>query len=406
MTLALAALLALTPSLAEEETLDRIETTEGREYEGRVVFENEEKLVLRTGSREKEFQLSELAEVRSIGRSLGELLGRQQEIEPGDLAATKELARFARSRGLHGEARALWLQALLYDPQDEEANEALGNRKRREYYELRHGNRWWTLEDLKIRTRDWGEAWELSSAHYELRTNLGLQEGISMLFDTERFYRSFFEFMREGVELYETTKMMSIQVHADEASFPNVVGTKTSYTDGQNRTAFVDASAGLDRGVLTHESWHLLVHMTTVEARSSRGVIPDWLDEGLAEYFRAALHGPFGRATYTPGDKNYYHFKEHATTGDPYELGRLLQFGRGDYLVSSGTRLRYAQSYTLVDYLLHGEGGELRERFFEFLALCYEGRSSVTYFKNTIGVDEDELDEGWDAYAERLSRGG
>jgi len=405
MSLLLATLVLALP-LVEDETLDRIETVEGQEYEGRVVFEDEEKLVLLIGSREKEFALADLAKVRSVNRSLRELLDHQSATELDDLVATKDLARFARSRGLHGEARALWLQALLIDAKDEEANEALGNRKRKGYYELRHGNRWWTLEDLKIRTTDWGEAWELSSAHYELRTNVGLKEGIALLFDTERFYQMFFDFMREGFDLHETNKIMKIQIHADEASFPEIVGTRTSYTDGENRAAYVDASAGLDRGALAHEALHLLVHMTTVESRQSRGFVPAWLDEGLAEYFRAALHGPMGRAAYTPGDKNYYHFKEHATTGHPYELSRLLQFGRGDYLVSSGTRLRYAQSYTLVDYLLNGDEGALRERFFDFIARCYEGRSSSTHFKKAMGLDEDELEEGWGAYAEQQARGG
>lgn len=400
------ALLLLAPIAPQEAVPDLVVTTEGRDYEGQVVYEDEAKLVLLVGSREREFATEELEKVRSVSRSLRDLLDRLLAVDPTNINATKDLARFARSRGLHGEARALWLRVLLLDANDEDANEALDNRKRGDHWELRHENRWWTLEDLKIRTKDWGEAWEFQTAHFDLHTNIKLSDAIALVFDLERTYLSYFEFMWPGVEVHETNKRMRVQVHADATSFPELAGSRRAYIDGELRTAFLDASAGLERGLLIHETCHLIAFMTTVEARRSRGRLPAWLDEGLAEYFDAAAHGPLGQAVFTFGDKNYYHFKEHATTGDPYEITRVVQFGLSDYLASSGTQLKYAQSYTLTDYFLHGEDEAYRERFFVFLQRCIEGRNSSTHLENALGIDLEEIEDDWSEYVEKTSRGG
>ena len=81
--------------------------------------------------------------------------------------------------------------------------------------------------------------------------------------------------------------------------------------------------------------------------------LPGWLDEGLAEYVAAGAQGTRGRVHARPGGIATPHFQTHADNPDEYDFKRVLSFGSDDFVSTSKQALKYAQSYTLVYFLLH-----------------------------------------------------
>ena len=77
---------------------------------------------------------------------------------------------------------------------------------------------------------------------------------------------------------------------------------------------------------------------------------------------------------------------------------RLLALSTGDYQASSGRDLKYAQSYTLVHFLLHGDERAHREGFLEFLRSLYQGKGSATDLKRCLKADWRKLGASWQAY--------
>lgn len=384
---------------------DEVRTVRDKRYTGRVVFEDEERVVLREGSRDREFERDEIASLSSVRENMRLVLVYLQDAALDDLDVLLEIAAFAERSALPGVARMLWMKALLLAPDSEEANEALGNRRRSGRWELLHEGRWWTLVDLFRRTRDWSDAWELETLHFQVRTNLELGDAIDLAFDLEHLYYAYYRFLQPAVDLRETTEPMRFQVHADLTSFPEVGMSRRSYFNPDQNTAYLNFSRGIDLGTGLHEAIHVFTHNTAV-SRRARGALPPWIDEGLAEYLRAACHGTPGRLDVTPGVLNRNHYVQHARHSAPYALGRVMNFAKGDYLSSTSVDLKYAQSYTLVDFFLHGDDGAWRERFLEFVAWCYEGRSSPSHFRKKMRASEEEIEAAWKRHVEYVAGGG
>ena len=77
----------------------------------------------------------------------------------------------------------------------------------------------------------------------------------------------------------------------------------------------------------------------------------------------------------------------------------MLAFGTTDYQAGSDQALKYAQSYTLVHFLLHGAGEQQRAGFLAFLRLVYAGRGSASDLKKCLDTDWKKLARAWSEYA-------
>jgi hypothetical protein len=122
-------------------------------------------------------------------------------------------------------------------------------------------------------------------------------------------------------------------------------------------------------------------------------------------YLQSSVEGVGGHATFEPGRPAQAWFAEHAHAKKPFDLSRMFSFLDEDYAAGSNTALKYAQSYTLVHYLLHGDGGKLRPGFMDFLRRVYKGDASTTSFQDAIGVREQDFEKAWHAYARSLAGG-
>jgi len=361
MSLALALLVSI-PALGGGES-DLVVLKSGKELRGRIVFEDEAKVVLRQDARDTPFEREEIERVESRMRNLGDLLDNDAKWRPLDLGELELLCAQAKEMNLAGEAELYSWRMLLGKREHEPAHVALGHKKRGKSWVLPLDGRWVDWDKRLELSKDWGSAWELTSLHYELRSNLPLPTSLDALLDIERIYRAFYEIFGAELALYDVCRPMCVHLHADAASYPEI-GTEVGFYEPDTDTLRVNASRGLVFGTLAHELTHQLLHDTAFRERNDGGCIPPWLDEGLADYMEAGVQST-SPLVFVAGKPQAYQFQAHAGAKDPFDLTRVLAFSSGDYGASSDRELKYAQSYTLVHFLLHGLNGRYRAGFFD-----------------------------------------
>ncbi len=134
------------------------------------------------------------------------------------------------------------------------------------------------------------------------------------------------------------------------------------------------------KGATTHELTHQVIHQ---KIRSPLGDLsmPHWMDEGLAVYYE----------TY-PGalDSQFSVPLKRAIQNDTLQPLRSLS---GSFPAdSSAANLSYAESYSVVDFIIRHYG---REKLAQLLQAFKSGGFYDDLFKQVIGVDTDGLENEW-----------
>ena len=138
-------------------------------------------------------------------------------------------------------------------------------------------------------------------------------------------------------------------------------------------------SSEIDWGkrALVHELTHLVVHQATY---SPYGQLPLWLDEGLAMYNEGEL------------EPVYHSYLEEAILKDELISVRSLCSPFSAYYEIA--LLSYAQSYSLVEYLLDNYG---QDKILDLLALLKQGNTYDGALTEVYGFDIGGLDARWRA---------
>jgi hypothetical protein len=389
----LAALLACAAVLGDR-PLDKVVLNDGTRLEGCVVLEAPEKIVVRVGTKDRVVPRKDVKTLETRLSAWREALDRWRALEKDDPVKIADLGVFARRMGLSEEARVFALRAIASDPENAAAREILGHeRKDKGWFAKEDGRRWAWAERVK-RSADYGLAWQLETTHWKLRTNLPLVEATTAILDLEAVYDTFMTVIAPEVGAFHLAEPLAAQIHADRESFPESSGSR-GYYDRDARVLFVNAADGLDRGLMAHEALHQVLAACSVLAPGARGEIAPWLEEGLAEYFRATLKGPPGRMKYEEDSIDTISVRSQAHAQRAYTLNRVLSFATGDFLSTSRQDLKYAQSYTLVHFLMHADGRRWRPKFYDFLRGAWQGQGSSTDFEKALGAKSEAIEKAW-----------
>jgi len=400
--LRIASTLACSTLFAVGALADVVTLRDGKTVEGRVVRETAAEVVVRIGSRERRIPAAEVASVASHSRKLDDALAIWERLSPQDLGAATALAQQCAAGGLDAEARLFALHVLSLSPEDQTCHELAGHEKRGDAWFVRNGAKRESFAKRYDRTLDWGDAWELETTHFTLRSNLTLRDAAACALELELGYRNFFAWFGGELPLYEIVEPLKANVYASSAEYPEI-NARSAYFDPGANTLHVNAQTGLDLYTLAHELTHQLLHGTATNTRAGTGAIPAWLDEGLAEYIANCREAAPGRAHYARGKLSEAHFARQRGADKPYGLSRILSMDSGDFSASSNADLKYSQAYTLVHFCLHGGDAAQTAGFYEFLRRAYAGKSSMSAFKDALGVKEREFEAAWLAY---VARGG
>ena len=140
------------------------------------------------------------------------------------------------------------------------------------------------------------------------------------------------------------------------------------------------APNNIDWGIRTiaHELTHLVIHQMTF---NPYGDLPTWLDEGLAMYAEGKLESGFARIL------------NEAAAEDTFISVRSLSSPFSAYAEES--LLAYAQSYSLVEFLIDRHG---QEKMFGLLNTFSQGSGYDEALAKVYGFDMDGLDTLWRDY--------
>jgi len=179
-------------------------------------------------------------------------------------------------------------------------------------------------------------------------------------------------------------KPIEIYIYASTVDLKGAMIFPQEWTGGVAFTAFSTIAIGispseLDWGkrALLHELTHLVVHQATF---SPYGQLPLWLDEGLAMHSEGEL------------DTVLRSYLEEAIAKDELISVRSLCSPFSAY--SEKASLSYAQSYSLVEYLLDNYG---QDSMLDLLAILKQGSTYDEALTDVYDFDVDGLDARWRA---------
>jgi hypothetical protein len=177
---------------------------------------------------------------------------------------------------------------------------------------------------------------------------------------------------------------IKIYIYASTSDLKGAMIFPQEWTGGVAFTAFGIIAIGIPpsnidwgKGALVHELTHLVVHQATF---SPYGQLPIWLDEGLAMYNEGELDPVF---------RSY--LQEAILEGKLISVRSLCSPFSAE---TEKARLSYAQSYSLVEYLLDNYG---QYRMLELLTILKQGSTYDEALTEVYSFDVDGLDARWRA---------
>ncbi len=175
---------------------------------------------------------------------------------------------------------------------------------------------------------------------------------------------------------------IKIYIYASTSDLQGAMIFPQEWTGGVAFTAFSTIAIGippseLDWGkrALLHELTHLVVHQATF---SPYGQLPLWLDEGLAMYNEGELD---------PVLRSY--LKEAISEDELISVRSLCSPFSAE---TEKALLSYAQSYSLVEYLLDNYG---QDSMLDLLTILKQGSTYDEALIEVYGFDIDGLDALW-----------
>jgi hypothetical protein len=142
---------------------------------------------------------------------------------------------------------------------------------------------------------------------------------------------------------------------------------------------------GWGEGAMAHEMAHLVVHQVTMNGYGL--VLPTWLDEGLAMYAEGELTSDFVSALSSAVKGRRLISVQSLSSSFPAD--------------TASATLAYAESYSLVEYLLDHKGG--KENMLDLLGAIRAGSGYVEALQDVYGLSIDQLDTQW---RQHLTAGG
>ena len=183
----------------------------------------------------------------------------------------------------------------------------------------------------------------------------------------------------------ELEKPARIYLYAGTQDLQGAMIYPQEWTGGVAFTRYGVIAIGIAPGNLSwgkraiaHELTHLVIHQMTL---NPYGGLPTWLDEGLAMYAEGAL------------EPVYTAYLDRAIAENSLISVRSLSSPFSAYAEES--RLSYAQSYSLVEFLINNYG---QSKMLELLYIFKQGSSYDGALDKVYGFDVDGLDALWRNY--------
>jgi hypothetical protein len=385
--------------LGEDPPQDTVTLTRGKPLKGVILRHDAGGLWLAKKTRIKHYPLEEVVNTEGPRTVRQEYLKKLKTAfsEVPDADTSFALSQWCQKNELLREVNLHLWRALLIDPKHEAAHKALDHKRWRGLWRIpTQGRGKISLGDLReYRRTDFSHAWKFTTTHFDIRCAGDLPDLVRLCADLEFLYDAYYSTFQEIIGFWEAQQPILIHIYPDKASMPNLANTVDAYYHKASRTVHTYFHDGIAKELI-HETTHALLAQSIREFARNDPAIPGWLNEGLAEYMEVSFAGSPGKPDYEAGRENPKHFEVHAKHKRADSIQRVLTYDSGEFMASTDQSLKYAQSYNLVQYLLHGAEEERKEGFLRFLQSVYERKGSSSHFKKALGLkDWDDFEEDW-----------
>ncbi|MEZ5975034.1 MAG: hypothetical protein R3E96_09390 [Planctomycetota bacterium] len=261
-------LLFLFASPAGDEDLRPLDTVaiagSKSKLEGRVVRVAPEEIVVRVKSKLESVPRGTVAEYTSVNENLMSLMD-QLAAAPNaeNTEGLQPLAESCETLGLRGEARLVWWSILRLEPTNEEANKALGNRKVKKKWQTRMGTRWKDVADLFAEKPKWGDAYELQTTHFNIKSGLPWGETVRGALLAEEMYVDLYRSFAGDFGLYWSSEICDLIFYAGEGFEGG--GEVRALTDVDARRVSLDFAAGIELWLMGRYVSELLIYQAVRE---------------------------------------------------------------------------------------------------------------------------------------------
>lgn len=244
------------------------------------------------------------------------------------------------------------------------------------------------------------------TAHYSIETDISLRFARLVGNHMEEIYR---EYSRRFQSYGHMTQQFDVAVFRFEKDYLEAVPSRVKGSTG----VFVPSKSLLaahaeDRAAeevlrtLYHEGFHqFMFHVVSQRC-------PIWLNEGLAEYFSEATWNGEGFTTGQVPSARLYVVKQAIRDGSHIRFSELLTMERRQWLQNVQTdshraSLHYSESWSIVHFLIHADGGRYVPMLEQFLREISEGKDQAKAFRSSFGTDLDAFERSWARYVMSLT---
>jgi hypothetical protein len=184
------------------------------------------------------------------------------------------------------------------------------------------------------------------------------------------------------------TKPIKIFIYAGSQALQGSMVFPAEWTGGVAFTEYSIIAIGITPSNLTwgmramaHELTHLVIHQMTYNPYNQ---LPTWLDEGIAVYNEG------------PPDSTFIGLVKRALAND--QLISLQSLSSPFSAYSEAASLSYAQSYSVVDYLIATYG---QSKMLELLNTFRQGSAYNSAFEKVYGFSINQLNDQWKQYLQK-----
>ncbi|MBC24445.1 MAG: hypothetical protein CMJ32_11090 [Phycisphaerae bacterium] len=254
----------------------------------------------------------------------------------------------------------------------------------------------------------WDRTQPVSSRHYMIRSDLPREDSIALANHLDTMYM---EYSRRLSTLQQRApEALNVMMFASRDDYQRTLRTRFGIdgtgsggmffvTPKATALAFYTENVPFSRilHVIQHEAWHQYAY-----SRFGND-LPIWVNEGLAEYFgEAAVVGRsviLGQTT----DHVLERVRKSISNGTAIRFHDLLTMSgdRWNRNVRLGNAsIQYAQSWSMVHFLVHADDGRYRSRFEQYLVRLNKGQESESAFIEAFGTNDlVAFERSWAEYA-------
>ncbi len=246
-----------------------------------------------------------------------------------------------------------------------------------------------------------GQVFEHETEHYRIRTDISAEFAELVGRHMEVIFQEYAERFRDYGEVDERFQVAVLRTQEGYmAEAPPQVRGSTGVFVSSKRLLAAHAEGRTTEEVLRtlyHEGFHQFMYMAISRK------CPVWLNEGLAEYFsEATWNGQQFVLGYVPTVR-LHTVREAIREGRHIRLPELFTLDIDRWLQDVRTDARrasllYSEAWSVVQFLIHADGGRYSEMLNTFLREVADGAGEEEAFQKAFGTDVAAFENAWKRY--------